>query len=553
LSTQIEHLENHTARLTVDVAPERVDKAMHDAARRIAREVNIPGFRKGKAPYNIVLQRVGQKAVLGEAIELLGNEVFREALDEAKIEPYAPGNLENVETEPTMKLVFVVPKQPEVDLGQYREIRQPFEAPEVEDTAVTRAMKSLQERRAVIEPATRPAQMSDRVKVYVHGERIHPADELGHEEEPDEEKTGDEAATPEGQEAHAEHEADKGQESHEEQEGHEAADAHEGHKDTFIDQELDVVLAEDDDEESVIPGFSSNLVGLSAAEKKSFTLSFPEDYKDQGLARHTFNFDVEMKEVQSRTLPAQNDEFAKLVTDNEVDNLLELRIRVRKDLQDAAKREAESKYAEEVLDKVVEQAQVKYPEEMVDEYIDDILQSLDRNLRERGLSLEHYKRLENKDDATLRADYREMAIQRLKRALILGEIVRREQLDVNDSDVETQIDKMSQQFGEQAAIFRQMLARAENRRGIAVDLVTSRAFQRLIEIARGENPPIGASPAKEEPEAEAKQPAPEIGVETPAETIIDITAQPAQSSEGESSTSAAESSAESPEAQSAAE
>ena len=98
MSTQIEHLDNHTARLTVDVAPERVDKAMHDAARRIAREVNIPGFRKGKAPYNIVLQRFGEKAVLSEAIELMGNEVFREALDEAKIEPYAPGNLENIET-----------------------------------------------------------------------------------------------------------------------------------------------------------------------------------------------------------------------------------------------------------------------------------------------------------------------------------------------------------------------------------------------------------------------------------------------------------------------
>src|SRR5207249_1250379 len=141
----------------------------------------------GKAPYNIVLQRIGQKALLGEAIELLGNEVFREALDETKIEPYAPGSLENVETEPNMKLTFVVPKQPEVDLGNYRDIREPFETPEVEDVAVNRAMKTLQERRAVIEPAARPAQMSDLVKVYVHGERIHPADELGHGEETDKE------------------------------------------------------------------------------------------------------------------------------------------------------------------------------------------------------------------------------------------------------------------------------------------------------------------------------------------------------------------------------
>jgi trigger factor len=514
LSTQIEHLDNHTARLIVEVAPERVDKAMHDAARRIAREVNIPGFRKGKAPYNIVLQRIGQKAVLGEAVELLGNEVFREALDEAHIEPYAPGNLENIETEPTMKLTFVVPKQPEADLGSYRDIRLPFEAPEVEDSTVNRAMKSLQERRALVEPASRPAQLGDLVKVYVHGERIHPADEHIH---------------------------DEAEEADNEEEGHEEHQEGEGHKDTFIDQDLNVVLTEGDDEESVIPGFSTNLVGLNAGEKKSFSLVFPEDYKDQALARHTFNFDVEMKEVQSRTLPVLNDDFAKQVTENEIDNLLDLRIRVRKDLQDAATREAESKYAEQVLDKVVEQATIKYPEEMVDEYIDDILQSLDRNLRERGLSLDHYKRIEGKDHDTLRAEYRDMAIQRLKRALVLGEIVQREQLDVNDADIDSQIDKMSQQFGEQAAIFRQMLGRAENRQSVAVDLATNRASRRLIEIARGENPALGVSPAQQEEAAPAITP--------PQAEVAESVEPPA-----EPSSSSAESSAESPsEAEAAAE
>ncbi len=79
MNTQIEHLDNHTARLTVQVQPERVDKAMHDAAKRIAKEVNIPGFRKGKAPYNIIVQRFGTQAVLNEAIDLLGNDLYREA------------------------------------------------------------------------------------------------------------------------------------------------------------------------------------------------------------------------------------------------------------------------------------------------------------------------------------------------------------------------------------------------------------------------------------------------------------------------------------------
>lgn len=461
MSTQIEHLENHTARLTVEVTPDRVDKAMHEAVRRIARQVNIPGFRKGKAPYNIVMQRVGKEYVLGEALETLGNEVFKEALNETKLEPYAPGELQNVETEPTMKLTFVVPKQPEVDLQNYRDIRIPFEEPQVEDEVVNKTMKALQDRRALVEPAVRPAQMSDQVKVHVRGERVHPADEL-----------------PEGEAEHSE-----------------------GHTDEFINEEITVLLTEDEDEDSVIPGFSANLIGLSAGEKKSFSLSFPEGYKDEALARHTFNFDVEMKEVQSRTLPAMNDEFAKQVTDNEIDNLLDLRIRVRRDLQDAAKREAESQYAEEVLDKVVEQANIKYPEDMIDEYVDDILNSMDRNLRERGLSLADYKRIENKSDDDLRAEFRDTAVQRLQRALVLGSIVSDEQLDVSDADVETQIDRMSQQFGEQAQTFRKMLARAENKRNIAADLVTNRAFRRLIEIARGENPSIGVTKPADEAQA----------------------------------------------------
>jgi trigger factor len=490
LSTQIEHLENHTARLTVEVTPERVDKHMRDAARRISREVNIPGFRKGKAPYNVILQRVGAQNLLSEALDTLGNEVFREALEEAKIEPYAPGSLENVETEPNMKLTFVVPKQPEVDLAGYRDIRLPFEAPEIEDSAVTDAMKALQEQRALVETVQRPAHMGDQVKLHIKGERIHPADEMLHD-------SASPADSAEGEE-NAEHDHDH--DEHEEHKEH-------GHTDKFIDDELTIVLTEDKDEEEIIPGFSAEIVGLLALEKKSFSISFPDDYEDKRLARHTFNFEVEVKEVQSRTLPALNDDFAKQATNNEVDNLLDLRIRMRKNLQDMATREAESKYIDQVLDKVVEQATVKFPEEMADEYVDDIIQNLDRSLRERGLSLDDYKRIENKTDEALRADYRDTAIKRLKNTLVLGKVVENERLSVSDADVEEQIDKMSQQFGEQAQVFRKMLARAENRRSIAVDLITSKALRRLLEIGKGENPEIGA-PIVETVQSEQETPAP---------------------------------------------
>ncbi|MCC7452061.1 MAG: trigger factor [Anaerolineae bacterium] len=493
MSTQIEHLDNHSARLTVDVTADRVDKAMHRAAARIAKQVNSPGFRKGKAPYNVVLQRFGAAAVMEEAIEELGNEVYREALEEAQIEPYAPGSLENVETEPQMKLVFVVPKQPEVDLGNYRDIRQPLEIPEVEDEIVTETMKAMQDREALVETVDRPAQMGDQVKLHVKGDQVHPADERDHDHDHEHEHEGETKAEGEAESPKAEGETE--------------AKAEDATPETFttpyVDNDITAVLTDDEEKDDVLPGFSTHIVGMKAGDKKSFSLAYPADYKIEGLGRHGFNLEVEVQEVQSRTLPELNDDFAKRVTNNEVDNLLDLRIRVRKDLQDARTRDAESKFADEVLDKVIEQANVKYPEDMVNEYIDDILQSLDRNLRERGLSLEHYKRIENKSDEDLRKDYREAAIKRLTRALALGELINREKLTVSDADVDEQIDKMSEQFGEQAATFRQMLNRAENKRSIAMDLITNHAFRRLIDIAQGKNPPIEESSPEPTPEAAA--------------------------------------------------
>jgi FKBP-type peptidyl-prolyl cis-trans isomerase (trigger factor) len=205
------------------------------------------------------------------------------------------------------------------------------------------------------------------------------------------------------------------------------------------------------------------------------------------------------------------------VTNDEIDNLLDLRIRVRKDLQDALTRDTNNEYSEKVLDQVVEQATVKYPAEMVEEYIDDLLKGMDQNLRERGLSLADYQRIEKKDDAALRDEFREAATARLKRALVLGKVVDAEQLIVTDDDVDARIDAMSQQFGEQAAIFKQMMSNDNSKQSIAMDLITGRSLQRLSDIAKGENPAIGNSPADESP------------------SVIDVTATPVEAETSESS------------------
>jgi trigger factor len=148
--------------LTIEVERERVNRARRRVARQISREINIPGFRKGRAPYDVVVQRLGQRVVREELVSLLVDDVYREALEQADITPYAPGTLEETQFDPLI-LTFTVPLAPEVELGDYRSYRRPFSGPEVSEEAVTRALEAVQEQNAILAPLDRP-------EVFVHEE-----------------------------------------------------------------------------------------------------------------------------------------------------------------------------------------------------------------------------------------------------------------------------------------------------------------------------------------------------------------------------------------------
>jgi FKBP-type peptidyl-prolyl cis-trans isomerase (trigger factor) len=243
---------------------------------------------------------------------------------------------------------------------------------------------------------------------------------------------------------------------------------------------------------------------MSIGEEKSFSLAFPEDYKEQRYAGHTFNLRVSVQEVKSRILPALNDDFAKQVTDNEVDNLLDLRVRVRKDLQESAQRTAMNKYADSMLDEIIKQTAVHFPEEMIKEFTNDILKTLDENLRQQGLSLNRLMQVQNKDEAGLRAEYRDMAVERIKRTLVLSELLKQEQIGVTDEELDSHLDTLTTQYSKdanEASNFRRMLNRPETRRQIVVDLMMEHLNERLAAIGKGENPPITPIPEAEAPES----------------------------------------------------
>jgi trigger factor len=430
--------------MTVEVAEARVKPALESAARQLSKRYPIQGFRPGKAPLSMVVRTYGEQAVYEIAIDDLGPKIYEEALSQAKVEPYAAGSLTDLQLKP-MLLTFTVPLKPEVELGDYRAVRAPYTAPVVSDEDVQKVMDSLRERQATLEPVDRPAQLGDQVVVDINGflnEGLNPSD--------------------------------------------------------FLLADKDVNLTLDAASEWPMPGFMPELVGLAKDGSKKFDLSFADDYANETLRGQAAHWEVTVKEIKARNLPEWNDELAKQV--GEYASLEDLKAKVTDDLTNRARRDSDRAYGDEVLNRVVEGATVVYPPLLLEQELDDILQDLDNRLRGQGLTLDDYLKIEKKTRDQLREDNKEMAQGRLKRALVLGRIVEQEGIDLQPAEVVERIEMMSNLWGERADEMRTALSTDAARRSLTVDMLSDRAMQRLMAIARGEEVP--ALPAQTpDPEA----------------------------------------------------
>ena len=488
MNVEFELLEKRTARLKVAIEEDVLAKAKRSAARRLAKQINIPGFRKGKAPYNIVLRYLGEGAILEEAIEKIGPDLYVQALEEAGLEPYGPGQFENVETEPELTLVFTLPLQPVVDLGNYRDIRLEFETPEVSDEMVDRAMKFIQNSRAIVEAKDGPAEMGDEIELLVYGVLLPQEDDVAATDEAD----TSEDDSPDVQVL-------------------------------FDDEELKFIL--DEEREQPAPGFFEALSGMEAGDERDFTLTFPDDpeseYLDSLLGR-TARFQVECLGVYSRHVHPLNDDFAQMVTEGKTETLLELRIEVRNDLAMQLSKQAEDEYASQVLDKLVEQATFDYPDSLIEDYIDEIVAQFRQRLQRESIDLDEYLRLNQMNEADLREEFQESAIKRAKRALVLGEILNQEHLSVDNAEVDEDIAQRVQMFSNDNEVLRtalqEVLNTQERREDIAMSLLTQRAFDRLVEIAKGQAPPLEEDQG-EDSEEEADSPLPQTTEEATNDAV----------------------------------
>lgn len=496
---QTEHLDNHTARLTVAVDPNRLDSAMRQAARQIAKKGRIPGFRPGKAPYDVVVRLFGREYVMSEALDKLGNDIYREVLDEAEIEPYAPGSLEDINEDDGLKLTFVVPLRPTVDLGDYRDLRLDYELEEVTDKMVDEAMENLRQNQAVVEDTDRAAQLGDQV-TFGHFEVALLVDEDAESDEDGDEDEDDEA------QADTPDEAEDDANSESEEHDHDHDDSSDDDIDRVLLHQHDYEFVLREGEDDMFPGFAENIVGANKGDTVVFELDIPEDYHLEDIAGRAIRCTVDIDNVQSRTVPEWSDALASSITDGEQETILELRVEVRKQLEENARRAADQDMATRALDHVVESATIKFPEELVNDYTDDLLAELDRNLQSQGsgLRLDDFMRITGRSEDDMRAEYRDRAIERAKRSLVLGQLVSDEQIDVDSAAIDNEINTMAESLAggraDSVTAFKSFLMTPESRLNISSRMLTDRAIERLVAIAKGENPEIGMPPT---PAAEA--------------------------------------------------
>lgn len=489
LTIRSEEDEQRQLKMTVEVPEDRVDKGMRQAARRLAREIHVPGFRPGKAPYQVVLRRVGRDALRREVVEEMLQPVLEEAVEQLELELSAPPSLDNLELEPLV-YEFTVPLAPQVELGDYRAIRKEIEPVIVSDEAVDEAMERVRVRHQIVEEVERPAQLGDLVTVSGNGEWRREAGETSGDASP---QGAEPAAEKDELEEHALEAPAESVEGEEEATSQvdEPADEPATGGLIFQEESIDFLL----DAEKLFKGtpFVEHLVGLSSGDETSFSFTFPDDFEDEELAGAEGSFQITVLNVKSRQLPELDDELAKLEGDHE--NLEALREANRKQLEEEATRQAKSELIETVISDMLADTTMVYPPASVEQEIDGMVESFKAQISRAGWNWEDYLKLQGDAEAELRANFRAEATEALERRLVLRQFILQEKLVVEEADVEVAIEKRVERFGDNESFAASM--KEYYRSGYGFDMISSeilmdKVHQRIEAIVTGNAPDLAA-------------------------------------------------------------
>lgn len=426
MSVKWEKQEGNEGVLTFEVSAEEFDKALDQAFNKVKKDVQIPGFRKGKIPRGLFEKRFGVEALYQDAVDIVLPSAYMQAVAEAEIEPVDQPDIDIESIGKGEPLVFTakVTVKPEVKLGEYKGLEVEDEEVEVTDEDVMHDLEHQREHHAeLVVKEDGEVENGDTVVIDFEG---------------------------------------------------------------FVDGEpFDGGKAENHSLEigsgQFIPGFEEQLIGKKPGEEVEVAVTFPEDYHAEELAGKEATFKVTIHEVKYKELPQLDDEFAKDL-DDEVDTLEELKAKKKEQLLEKRTEEADNKKRETLIEKASENSEIAIPDAMVESELDQMVQEFEQRLQMQGMTLEMYSQFSGQDKDALKEQMREDAKKRVKTNLTLDAIAETEELEATDEDVEAELDKMAEMYGAEKEQIRQMLG--GNAEALKSDLKKRKAIDFLVEQSK---------------------------------------------------------------------
>ena len=426
MNCKLEKTKNENeVKLEITVEAEKFDTAIKKVYFKSAKYFNIPGFRKGKAPMQIVEKYYGKEIFYEDAFNEVAQDALEEAVEENKLEIVSRPDIEVTQIEKGKDLIFeaIMQTKPEVKLGKYKGIEIKKVEYNVTDEDIEHELGHMQEHNSrLISIEDRPVESGDIATIDFEGFADGKAFEGGKAE---------------------------------------------GH-------ELEI------GSNSFIPGFEDQVIGMKIDEEKDIQVKFPEEYFSKDLAGKDATFKVKVHEIKKKELPELDDEFAKDVS--EFDTLKELKESIKEKQQKQNDEKAKYETQEAVIKAVCEDIQVEIPSGMVESEIDNMLKDIEQRLSYQGLKLEQYLQMMGKTEEEMKKEYEPQAIDAIKSRLALEAVIKAEKIEATDEEIDEKLKEMAKNYGKEND--EEFLKNENVRNYLKQGLASEKAIDFLVESAK---------------------------------------------------------------------
>lgn len=425
MSMKVEKTDKkNEVKLSFTIEASKFEEAIQKVYVKSAKYFNIPGFRKGKAPYKIVEKQYGAQIFYEDAFNEVAGEVYEKELTDAKIEAVSRPEIDIIQMEKGKDLIFtaVVQTKPEVTLGKYKGIELKKVEYNVEEKDIDHEIGHMQERNArLVNVEDRPVEKDDTTVIDFEGFVDGVAFEGG------------------------------------------KAENHE------------LVIGSN----TFIPGFEDQIIGMKIGEEKDINVTFPEEYFSKDLAGKAAVFKVKLHEIKKKELPEVDDEFAKDVS--EFDTIKELKASIKEKLEEENKNKAKYETEEEAIKTVCDNTEIDIPSGMVETETDNMIKDIEQRLMYQGLNFAQYLQMMGKTEEDMRNEMKEQAERQVKTKLVLEAIVVAEKIEATEEEIKAKLEEMATMYGKDV---KELESNASLKAYVAESAKTEKAISFIVDNAK---------------------------------------------------------------------